>query len=55
MNVIQVQADFDSGETPEPSIADAVHAIVYSATRTELKELQMLREMLMHKVSTIWA
>lgn len=40
-----------SGETPEGSIADAVNAIVYSAPRTELKELHMLREMLMHKVS----
>jgi len=28
-----------------------VCAIVYAAPRTELKELQQLREMLMHKVS----
>ncbi|WVR08315.1 hypothetical protein IAU60_005368 [Kwoniella sp. DSM 27419] len=34
---------------PEPSIADAVCAIVYAAPRTELKELQVLREILMHK------
>jgi vacuolar protein sorting-associated protein IST1 len=39
-----------SGETPEPSISDAVCAIVYAAPRTELKELQVLREILMHKV-----
>ena len=39
-----------SGETPEASIADAVHAVVYAAPRVELKEMHMLREMLMHKV-----
>ena len=38
------------GTEPEPSISDAVCAIVYAAPRTELKELQNLREMLMHKV-----
>lgn len=39
-----------SGTEPEPSIADAVCAIVYAAPRTELKELQVLREILMYKV-----
>jgi vacuolar protein sorting-associated protein IST1 len=41
----------DPRPDPEPSIEDAVCAIVYAAPRTELKELQVLREMLMHKVS----
>ncbi|WWC93103.1 uncharacterized protein L201_008069 [Kwoniella dendrophila CBS 6074] len=41
--------DSSSGEEPEPSISDAVCAIVYAAPRTELKELQLLRELLMHK------
>jgi hypothetical protein len=35
---------------PESSIEDAVCAIVYAAPRTELKELQVLREIIMHKV-----
>lgn len=39
-----------SGETPDPSISDAVCAIIYAAPRTELKELHQLREILMHKV-----
>ncbi|WVQ96400.1 hypothetical protein IAU59_003505 [Kwoniella sp. CBS 9459] len=38
-----------AGTEPEPSISDAVCAIVYAAPRTELKELQVLREILMHK------
>ncbi|ORY35024.1 regulator of Vps4 activity in the MVB pathway-domain-containing protein [Naematelia encephala] len=41
--------DSTSGTEPEASIADAVCSIVYAAPRTELKELQVLREMLMHK------
>ncbi|WRT69397.1 uncharacterized protein IL334_006381 [Kwoniella shivajii] len=41
--------DSSTGETPEPSISDAVCSIVYAAPRTELKELQVLRELLMHK------
>ncbi|GMK54921.1 hypothetical protein CspeluHIS016_0115070 [Cutaneotrichosporon spelunceum] len=41
--------DQNTGETPDPSIADAVCAIVYAAPRTEVKELQVLREILMHK------
>lgn len=36
---------------PEGSIEDAVCAVVYAAPRTELKELQVLREIIMHKVS----
>jgi hypothetical protein len=35
---------------PESSIEDAVCAIVYAAPRTELKELQVLREIITHKV-----
>ena len=41
-----------SGLEPEPSISDAVCAIVFAAPRTELKELQVLREILMHKVGS---
>ncbi|BEJ11533.1 hypothetical protein CspHIS471_0109550 [Cutaneotrichosporon sp. HIS471] len=41
--------DQSIGEYPDPSIADAVCAIVYAAPRTELKELHVLREILMHK------
>ncbi|WOO79806.1 Vacuolar protein sorting-associated protein IST1 [Vanrija pseudolonga] len=41
--------DASVSETPEPSISDAVCAIVYAAPRTELKELHILREILMHK------
>lgn len=42
----------NSGTEPEASISDAVCSIVYAAPRTELKELNVLREMLMHKVSS---
>ncbi|ODO00528.1 hypothetical protein L198_02847 [Cryptococcus wingfieldii CBS 7118] len=38
-----------SGTEPDASISDAVCAIVYAAPRTELKELQVLRDILMHK------
>ncbi|KAL7424821.1 Vacuolar protein sorting-associated protein ist1 [Cryptotrichosporon argae] len=41
--------DASTGTEPDPSIADAVSAIVYAAPRTELKELHVLREILMHK------
>ncbi|CAK9785909.1 DUF292-domain-containing protein [Cutaneotrichosporon oleaginosum] len=41
--------DQNTGENPDPSIADAVCAIVYAAPRTELKEVHVLREILMHK------
>ncbi|WVQ79483.1 hypothetical protein IAT38_001582 [Cryptococcus sp. DSM 104549] len=41
--------DASSEPEPDPSISDAVCAIVYAAPRTELKELQVLREILMHK------
>ncbi|KAK8849415.1 hypothetical protein IAR55_004747 [Kwoniella newhampshirensis] len=41
--------DASTGTEPEPSVSDAVCAIVYAAPRTELKELQVLREILMHK------
>ena len=39
-----------SSTEPEGSIEDAVCAIVYAAPRTEIKELQVLREIMMHKV-----
>ncbi|WVQ75287.1 hypothetical protein IAR50_004901 [Cryptococcus sp. DSM 104548] len=41
--------DVSTASEPDPSISDAVCAIVYAAPRTELKELQVLREILMHK------
>ncbi|KAK4684540.1 vacuolar protein sorting-associated protein IST1, partial [Tremellales sp. Uapishka_1] len=44
-----------SGTEPEPSVADAVCAIIYAAPRTELKELQQLREILMHKFGRAFA
>lgn len=42
-----------SGTEPEESIADAVSALIYAAPRTEIKELQLLRELLMQKVSQL--
>lgn len=47
--------DASSGTEPDPSISDAVCAIVYAAPRTELKELQVLREILMHKYGRTFA
>jgi vacuolar protein sorting-associated protein IST1 len=41
------------GTEPEESIADAVSALIYAAPRTEIKELQLLRELLMQKVGTL--
>ncbi|EIW72311.1 hypothetical protein TREMEDRAFT_26847 [Tremella mesenterica DSM 1558] len=41
--------DSSTATEPEPSISDAVCSIVYAAPRTELKELHVLREFLMHK------
>ncbi|GJJ13403.1 hypothetical protein Clacol_007657 [Clathrus columnatus] len=38
-----------SGKEPDPGIHEAVCSIIYAAPRTELKELHILREMLMHK------
>jgi vacuolar protein sorting-associated protein IST1 len=40
---------YDSKETPDPSLMDAVCALIYAAPHTELKELHMAREMLMQK------
>ncbi|KAI5833766.1 DUF292-domain-containing protein [Schizophyllum commune Tattone D] len=34
---------------PDPAVAEGVHAIIYAAPRTELKELHILRDLLMHK------
>jgi len=34
---------------PDPGVYEAVCAIIHAAPRTELKELHLLREMLMHK------
>lgn len=39
----------NSTREPDPQISEAVCSIIYAATRTEVKELQVLREMLMHK------
>lgn len=47
--------DGSTGTEPEPSISDAVCAIVYAAPRTELKELHILREYLMHKYGRAFA
>ncbi|KIM31709.1 hypothetical protein M408DRAFT_327163 [Serendipita vermifera MAFF 305830] len=38
-----------SAKEPDPGVYEAVCAIIHAATRTELKELHTLREMLMHK------
>ncbi|KIM70086.1 hypothetical protein SCLCIDRAFT_1207383 [Scleroderma citrinum Foug A] len=38
-----------STREPDPGVSEGVCAIIYSATRTEIKELQLLRELLMHK------
>ncbi|CAL1694315.1 unnamed protein product [Somion occarium] len=34
---------------PDPGVAEGVYAIIYAAPRTELKELHVLRDLLMHK------
>ncbi|PFH52327.1 hypothetical protein AMATHDRAFT_140443, partial [Amanita thiersii Skay4041] len=34
---------------PDPGISEGVYSIIYAALRTELKELHVLREILMHK------
>ncbi|KIY73445.1 DUF292-domain-containing protein [Cylindrobasidium torrendii FP15055 ss-10] len=34
---------------PDPSVSEGVYAIIYAAPRTELKELHILRDILMHK------
>jgi len=34
---------------PDPGVSEGVCSIIYAAPRTELKELHVLREMLMHK------
>ncbi|KZW00507.1 DUF292-domain-containing protein [Exidia glandulosa HHB12029] len=38
-----------STREPDPGVAEGVNAIIHAAPRTELKELHVLREMLMHK------
>jgi len=38
-----------SSKDPDPGIREGVCAVIYAAPRTELKELHVLREMLMHK------
>ncbi|KAH7105169.1 regulator of Vps4 activity in the MVB pathway-domain-containing protein [Auriculariales sp. MPI-PUGE-AT-0066] len=40
---------------PDPAVAEGVAAIVHAAPRTELKELHVLREMLMHKFGRDYA
>jgi len=34
---------------PDPGVSEGVYAIIYAAPRTELKELHVLRDILMHK------
>ncbi|KLO20193.1 DUF292-domain-containing protein [Schizopora paradoxa] len=38
-----------NGTTPDPGISEGVTSIIYAGHRTELKELHVLREILMHK------
>jgi len=38
-----------SGQHPDPAVYEAVCAVIHAAPRTELRELQLLRDMLMHK------
>jgi len=38
-----------SGTTPDPGISEGVTSIIYAAPRTDLKELHVLRDILMHK------
>lgn len=44
-----------SQREPDPAVAEGVNAIVHAAPRTELKELHVLREMLMHKFGREYA
>ncbi|KAG8854850.1 hypothetical protein FRB91_003012 [Serendipita sp. 411] len=39
----------NSSKEPDPGVYEAICAIIHAAPRTELKELHILREMLMHK------
>jgi vacuolar protein sorting-associated protein IST1 len=34
---------------PDPGVSEGVYAVIYAAPRTELKELHVLRDILMHK------
>ncbi|KAJ3869219.1 DUF292-domain-containing protein [Lentinula novae-zelandiae] len=38
-----------NGREPDPAVIEGVCSIIYAAPRTELKELNVLREILMHK------
>ncbi|EIW64033.1 DUF292-domain-containing protein [Trametes versicolor FP-101664 SS1] len=38
-----------STREPDPAVSEGVCAVIYAAPRTELKELQILRDILMHK------
>ncbi|KAH9858291.1 DUF292-domain-containing protein [Lenzites betulinus] len=38
-----------SAREPDPGVSEGVCAVIYAAPRTELKELQVLRDILMHK------
>ncbi|KAJ9127635.1 hypothetical protein QFC24_001045 [Naganishia onofrii] len=44
-----------SKEEPDGSVADAVTALIYAAPHTELKELHIMREMLMQKFGRNYA
>ncbi|CAG7853905.1 SubName: Full=Related to IST1-Putative translation initiation factor, has a role in resistance to high concentrations of sodium {ECO:0000313/EMBL:CCA67918.1} [Serendipita indica DSM 11827] len=39
----------NNSKEPDPGIYEAICAVIYAAPRTEVKELNVLREMLMHK------
>jgi len=40
---------------PDPAVSEAVCAVIYAAPRTELKELHILRDLLMHKYGREYA
>lgn len=44
-----------SKDAPDPSLMDAVCALIFAAPHTELKELHLAREMLMHKFGRAFA
>lgn len=41
--------DQNSTREPDPGISESVYSIIHAAPRTEIKELHVLREILMHK------
>ncbi|EIN14381.1 DUF292-domain-containing protein [Punctularia strigosozonata HHB-11173 SS5] len=39
----------NNAREPDPGVSEAINAVIYAAPRTELKELHVLRDLLMHK------